>query len=209
MAYLLWGIGPDPDKAGMDCITCKTIDRFLESERPKGDCGYNYLNFRGLRIPELLVPKKLILLPGSTPVLDAIPFGRSTFGFDSNVTAAIERIAPGHAEFIPFEVELLDGSVRNYYFMNVLRHLSCVCWNIGNVFDQGRSPNGTRLVALPPAWGDPLDIRIKRDAHSGVHIWHEEDAGKISSWTFISDELGHALEESGTTGIQLLPVKEL
>jgi hypothetical protein len=55
----------------------------------------------------------------------------------------------------------------------------------------------------------PVDVRIRRDAHSGVHIWHEEDAGKITRWIFISDELGRALEESGATDIGLIPVKEI
>jgi hypothetical protein len=154
------------------------------------------LTFKGLKIPELLVPKKVILLPYSTPLLDTISFGRK-LGFNRSVTALIERIAPRQTEFISFEVELLDGSIRHYYFMNVLRHLTCLCWNMGNVFDGGRSPNGTRYVVLPHFAGDPLDVRIRRDAHSGVHIWHEEDAGKITSWIFVSDELGRALEESG------------
>jgi hypothetical protein len=62
---------------------------------------------------------------------------------------------------------------------------------------------------LPHFAGDPLDVRIRRDAHSGVHIWHEEDAGKTTSWIFISDELGRSLKESGATGIRLLSVKEI
>jgi hypothetical protein len=208
MAYILDGIGPDPDEEGQDCITCETIDRFPKNERPRG--VYNDLTFRGLRVPELLVPKKLILLPESTPLLDTIPFGpHGPLAFNSHVTALIERIAPRQTEFISFEVELLDGSIRHYYFMNVLRHLACLCWNMGNVFDGGRSPNGTRYVVLPHFAGDPLNVRIRRDAHSGVHIWHEEDAGKITSWIFISDELGRSLEESGATGIRLIPVKEI
>jgi hypothetical protein len=206
MAYILTAIGPDPDKAGYDSITCKEIDRFPEGERPRDN--YDYLSYRGLRIPELLVPKKLVILPGSTPVLDTISF-ENNIALSRPVADLVERIAPGQVEFIPFEVELLDGSIRPFCFMNVLRHLACLCWNMGNVFDRGRSPNGMRLVALPPAWGDPLDVRIRRDAHSGVHIWHEEDAGKISSWIFISDELARALEESGATGISLAPVEEI
>jgi hypothetical protein len=206
MAYLLQGIGPDPAEAGADGISCEVIDRFPENERPRG--VYSDLTFKGLRVPELLVPKKLILLPDSTPLLDTISFG-CKLAFNRSVTALIERIAPSQTEFIPFEVELLDGSIKHYYFMNVLRHLACLCWNMGNVFDEGRNPNGTRDVVLPHFAGDPLDVRIRRDAHRGVHIWHEEDAGKITSWIFISDELGGALEESGATGIRLIPVKEI
>jgi len=208
MAYILTAIGPDPDKAGTDGIICKTINRFPKNEIQKNGNTYADLCFRGLKIPELLVPKKLVLLPGSTPVLDTIDFG-SKIALNHHLTALVEHIAPGQTEFIPFEVELLDGSVRSFYFMNVLQHLACLCWNMGNVFDRGRSPNGTRLVGLPPAWGDPLDVRIRSDAHSGVHIWHEEDAGKISRWMFISDELARALEESGATGIRLIAVKEI
>lgn len=205
MAYILDATGPDPDMAGFDGPSGETINKYPETDRESA-ATYCYLSFRGLRIPELLAPKKLIIEPASTQVLDVIAFGKK-IGTNNIVRDTIERIAPGQAEFIPFEVEFVDGSIKEYYFMNVLRHIACLCWNTGNVFDRGRTPNGMRNVGLPPAWGDPLDITIKRIAHSGVHIWHEEDAGKLSSWIFISYELGQALRESGATGMKLTPVK--
>ncbi len=193
--------------AGHDGISCKTIARHQGTDR-KYLGKYHDLSFRELRIPEQLVPSRLVLLPHSTLPLDVVAYGPN-FCLNTIVKSVIECIAPGQAEFIPFDIELLDGTIKQYYFMNVLQHIACLCWNMGNVIDRGRSPNGMRLVGLPPTWGDPLDVRINRDAHNGVHIWHEEDAGKISSWTFISDELGQAFKESGATGIMLTPVKEI
>lgn len=207
MAYKLEAIGPDPDMAGTDGPSGKIINKYPETDR-ESCATYAHLSYRGLRIPELLVPKKIVIEPASGPVLDFIEFGEK-LGISQLARSTIERIAPGQAEFISFEVEFIDGLVKEYYFMNVLRRTVSLCWNKGNVFDRGRTPNGMRYVGLPPAWGDPLDITIKREAHSGAHIWHEEDAGKISSWIFISDELGQALQESGATGMNLIRVKEV
>ena len=208
MAYLFRAGDTDPEldypeKAQFECMY-----RFPESDRERSALLGN-LQFRGLRVPEELAPYRAVMIAGSRPtVFDTIDLGDS-IGVSASLHDVIKRIAPDQTEFFPLEAELLDGTTRQYYFMNVLRNIRCLCWNKGNVFDHGRTPNGMRNVGLPPAWGGPFDITIKRNAHSGIHIWHEEDAGKISSWTFISGELGRALEESGATGIRLIPVKEI
>jgi hypothetical protein len=207
MAYLFRVGDTDPKLDYPERALFRPKHKFPDSDTERWGL-LNNIEYRGLRIPEDLAPYRAVMMAGyRSTVFDTIVLGHA-MGVSAPLREVIERIALDQVEFFPLEVELLDATTQQYYFMNVLRNIECLCWNNGNVSDRGRSPNGTRVVGLP-AWGAPLDITIKRKAHSGVHIWHEKDAGKISSWIFISDEMAQAFEESSATGIRLIQVKEI
>lgn len=182
---------------------CKDDPAKHDSKRLETETEY-YLAKRGLPLPLDRFPR-LAKLISSHKTIDDILHARSMkWAISQRVRDIFETHAPGQIEFVPVNLVRKGGKLVNdcqYFYMNIQTGLRTIQWD-KVTFEHKVHPNGWRGVdtlVLQGFWTS-LGLQVDRTGHEDVKVWYEHDAGGISQWVFVSDDVMRALAAAGVTG---------
>jgi hypothetical protein len=167
-----------------------------------------WLAGHGKPVPPERFPVKSILRTRHKISDDVIHVGTSKWAISEPVRRIFEQFEPKQIEYFPIDIVRPGGKPVNdkkYCHINVLNSIQAIQWDQVTFPFEVSPKNGNRRTKINEGYFDgtnpPPPLHLNPAAYSGLHIWHEDNAGVMSKSLFMSDDVVDALRSAGVTGL--------